>query len=524
MEFFDLFRGRARDEGAMSETCSQQGKYYEDEPILLSPERKSSLLPKEYRKMRDLAFGSAFDRSNDAKIFYLQAKNMEDFEDDCPYKGNEIIHYFTTYQSLSTAELRGYFTWRTRLRHGQLEETTTSFAYLYVYELLAMIGCSSKEDALEKLKWFCREYGEIDPPMRRNMERWIADFVIYYDLPAEEIKEFLHLESDEALNTLIHCDAVSDEELMSAITGLANYGLERSKCYKQKKEELTAVICEAYRRQNAAYSKKYGRPYARKLYRRTIKSEYHPFSGAVFYKRGHVSPYEYQLGTLRTYRYKDYLWQYEAVGTGVKSKELGQFVRAADRIVRDHYGIKPSLEAGKETKAMIKIIMDTISKNREEEKAAAEKAEREKIEFDLSKLSGIRSSSDAVGKRLMTEEERYPEEKVISQETATVISASPEKTEGMSTVNAPVLETAAETPADAHADAILSGNELQFMKLLLYGGELQDFLSENHLMASVLAESVNERLFDEFADTVIEFDGDTPVIVEDYLEDLKELI
>ncbi len=42
-------------------------------------------------------------------------------------------------------------------------------------------------------------------------------------------------------------------------------------------------------------------------------------------------------------------------------------------------------------------------------------------------------------------------------------------------------------------------------------------------MASVVAEAANERLFDVFADTVIEFDGDTPVIVSDYVDDLKGL-
>ena len=34
-------------------------------------------------------------------------------------------------------------------------------------------------------------------------------------------------------------------------------------------------------------------------------------------------------------------------------------------------------------------------------------------------------------------------------------------------------------------------------------------------------DEINERLFDDFGDTVIIFDGDTPEIIEDYKEELK---
>ena len=40
-------------------------------------------------------------------------------------------------------------------------------------------------------------------------------------------------------------------------------------------------------------------------------------------------------------------------------------------------------------------------------------------------------------------------------------------------------------------------------------------------MLSVAAEEINEALFDNFGDTVIAFDGDTPIIIEDYENELK---
>ena len=60
-----------------------------------------------------------------------------------------------------------------------------------------------------------------------------------------------------------------------------------------------------------------------------------------------------------------------------------------------------------------------------------------------------------------------------------------------------------------------------FLRILLYGGDLQALLRERGLLLSMVADSINEKLFDRFSDTVLLFDGETPEPVEDYLEQLK---
>ena len=57
----------------------------------------------------------------------------------------------------------------------------------------------------------------------------------------------------------------------------------------------------------------------------------------------------------------------------------------------------------------------------------------------------------------------------------------------------------------------------------LLTGESYQPLTEKGHMLSVLADEINETLYDRFGDNVIEFEGDTPVIVPDYEEDLKGL-
>lgn len=40
-------------------------------------------------------------------------------------------------------------------------------------------------------------------------------------------------------------------------------------------------------------------------------------------------------------------------------------------------------------------------------------------------------------------------------------------------------------------------------------------------MLSVATDRINETLFDHFSDTVIEFNGDVPSVIEDYADELK---
>ncbi|MCD8368790.1 MAG: TerB N-terminal domain-containing protein [Clostridiales bacterium] len=506
------------------------GRSYEDEPIHLSPEHEKKLPPKEYRRMRDLALQSPFNRNNDAKIFYLQARYMELFEDDCPYD-SEVLHYYPTYQSLSTAELRGYFTWRTRLRHGQLEKTSLSYAYLYIYELLHQIGAKDKENGFEKLTWFYEQYGALDPQIQRYTGQWIVDYAIYYNLPPERVRAYTNTDFDEAMDAMRHCDTVSDDVLFPAIMRLSSYRLDKSRAYKLHPAELAQVICEAYRILNARYAKRYQCPYTEKLYGHKVKTWYQPFRAAVFFDHVRRDHFEYWLSSVQCYRCEQNQWNVErAYLLPQRNQDLGVFVRAADRLVREAYDIRPALKAGNETKTMVRLIEDAIA----EQKKAATPI----IEFDLRQLNRIRKSSETIGNKLMTEEERYADgdetltaageapssvdqKKIPVTDSAIPLSASSAGFTG--SADSPCASTV--SPAESTSGGCpLSGDELRFTQILLYGGDLQSFLSEKHLMASVLAEAVNEQLYDEFADTVIEFNENTPVIVDDYRNDLKGMI
>ena len=70
----------------------------------------------------------------------------------------------------------------------------------------------------------------------------------------------------------------------------------------------------------------------------------------------------------------------------------------------------------------------------------------------------------------------------------------------------------------------LNGQLSDVLLMLLRGQSPESLLRERHLMPSVVADSLNEAFFDEIGDNVVECDGGTLSLVEDYREDIKQLL
>ena len=67
----------------------------------------------------------------------------------------------------------------------------------------------------------------------------------------------------------------------------------------------------------------------------------------------------------------------------------------------------------------------------------------------------------------------------------------------------------------------LTDTEKEILAAVLLGEDAAARARERGVMLSAAIDSINEKLFGIFFDTAIEFEGDTPVAVEDYIEDLK---
>ena len=73
-------------------------------------------------------------------------------------------------------------------------------------------------------------------------------------------------------------------------------------------------------------------------------------------------------------------------------------------------------------------------------------------------------------------------------------------------------------------DLPLTGDQIRLLRVLLEGTSANEILQAGHIMPSLAADTINEALFDVFGDTVLLCEDDELSVVEDYREDLAELL
>jgi hypothetical protein len=128
------------------------------------------------------------------------------------------------------------------------------------------------------------------------------------------------------------------------------------------------------------------------------------------------------------------------------------------------------------------------------EEASRIEAARPKISIDMTGLEQIRRDAGATRDSLLTEEELAES------------MAEP--------------EPAADEPAFAGLDTV----HLKLLITMLHGASISEQLREQHLMPTVVTDTINEAFFDEIGDSVVEYDGNSITLVEDYREDLERIL
>ena len=476
------------------------GHVYHDEEIPNAPiPTPKPPMPKLLCAMRSLVTTSRDYWQSRAELFLKQARLMASYEDDYVYNGS-VNQYFPTYDSLSDAQLRGYFTWRTAVRQGRVEKRGMSYASLYVYELLHLIGCRDAQDAYEKLCAFCAAYCSIDPQIAHYIADWEDEFVIYYGLDPKRITYggdgLMRHQQDDAIHTMLHRAEHTDEEVMAALCMLSSYRLERSKLYRTHTAEVNAVVLRVFDRAAEYYEKHRQISAFADLIAVPQTAPIRLFSSAVFQPSGEEQDRIYEVHPLRRYECVGGYWTLHSYERPERAAQrLGVFLRGVDAALRAHFGIS-AIQPPKLKKWQEKIIREEIDAFLRKE----QEAEARRVHLDFSQLARIRKDADVTQERLIVEEE----------EGAVPPMAVPQA-EQFASDDVPIMSVT------AAGDAGLSAAERRLLSDLLEGSALSWVHAEG-LLLSVLVDGINEKLYDDFEDTVIE--GDPPAVVLDYRDEL----
>ena len=452
-------------------------------------------LPDRLREMRRLYEYGRESPSARARNFYRQAVFMQDYEDDLPWMG-DFVCYFPTYHDLTTRQLRGYFTWRSKLRKGDIQPIATSAAYLYIYELLNGIGAASPEESLQKLREFEKGYldsGIGDKRMRPNLRRWMLEFAVLHDLSPELARQVANpemIERDAALAVLRAPENHSDEEVFTALCCLGGKKAESSPVLASHAEKGKALFAQSWRKASAYVWQ--GKDLFTLCFGEKKARQWYPLSNAVYYEQTRQQDRLYSLNDCRSYCCKNGVWQEEAYEKLSFDKgRLQGFLHETDARLRRYLETGRYLRENPADAWAIPYIDAVI----EEDKKAVIEAARPKITIDLSGLEQIRRDAATTRESLLTEDE-------IEE-----------------------MEEAAPPAAENETgDLPLDPIHVQILRALLEERDAAEILKAHHLMPSMTADAINEALFDEIGDTVLLCEEDQLLLVDDYIEELEQIL
>lgn len=553
-------------------------KIYADEPILKTGRQMQNFLPEQYRKMREISRwqddpkGGAGRWLSEAELFYRQGLLMADFEDDCPYNGT-FKSYFPTYNAMSDRQLRGYFTWRAQVRRGNIEETSTSFAFLYLYELICGIGVDDPLDGFDKIKAFWDAYRAFEPGIDRFARVWLQDYAVFHGLDPKLLHDSKTVAFDNALielrravRDLVPASAPSDqapkrrkaseptiplppneareERLMAAINALSTYNLNNSRLDRSHHRDLRHVACAVYVRMARYYDTHRKTGIVASLFGEETAMPYTMFASAVFFAPERHEDCEYRLDPIHIYRCQNGFWECMRIhGSRQKSSKLGEMMRACDQRLRLALDPAHPLKEEKVPKYLAKIIDDEIVAWLSWDAAH----QPVKIDIDLSQLGHIRSAAAQTREALLIDEEREDDALEDAEE---VDSGQPEAEPAANMVAEPVVTAIRQDEADeptipteqfcvvapllAPAPTPATAAPADITSALAPAAEdyLRALLEQNAAQAAstveksgqsedMLVDSINETLFDLVGDTVIEFGAAGPQIIEDYEADVR---
>ena len=376
--------------------------------------------------------------------------------------------------------------------------------------------------------------------MRQHLKVWIPDYLVYYDLPPDLAPGYVDTVSDQGKDLLTAFldsaavpqpgervrlpESTDTEELFRAMADVSAFDLRKSALVKKDPAEAAFFFARTLYGLAGRLKPRSRDPLQELWFGKRAVRTYRMFRSAVFHDHRNYRSYDYAVSPVKVFRCRDGIWMLEMYREDGQYKKLfGNICREMERQARQQLHLGRTLKDSSVSPAVEEMTADLVREYMEEreERAAAEakaakeaareaarKAMLDSVKIDMSLLGEIRRDAAETRDSLIVEEEN------VFPETETAPAAEPEAEKPKSTQAAPA----------ALPDTPLDPEEYFFLHALLYGEEWRSRLKERHIQLSMLADGINEKMMDLIGDTVIEFSGDSPEIIEDYTEDLREMI
>ena len=481
-----------------------------------------------------------------ADRFFAQAKFMEAFVDN--YEDHADFQcYYPTYSNMSNEQLRTYFTWRTKVRNGQIERTDLSYAFVYIYEMLNRIGEVSANEGLVRLLDFWHKYRYFDKKIDHYLERWVKDYYVYYQLecPFEDIlvqfPEGIPKESNIQQEIFHH----NYENKSAFLNQLSSHKFLSSKFYESELGyTLLECIPPALNAIDAFFQAREV-SFPSLLIGSAKREDYwRPFSRAVVVVHNPSVDYSVKISSLEEYVFINGKWQSQRLQPNFFSNLLGYIIKTVEAELRDLTGykrkLKPNINSiiydNIQDKHIQKMIYDPVFTETirnttrayfaqsgirpDTFKIAAQdddvSVKPVEVHVDFAKLDAIRAAAAEIQERLVIDESACEDD---------YLSAAPIST----TPQIPHTQTEQKSETDDTPPRILLSEQQRLcLRVIMNGNTVNSRVSEiakaNGMLPEMLLENINDTLFETFGDNIIDTAGDEPSIYDDYIDELINMI
>lgn len=500
-------------------------------------ERKRSL----FVQMRELSKTSGYfsDSGLQAAQFYNQGKFMERFEDDFE-ESVPFSLYFPSYQQMGYEQLRTYFTWRGKVRRGVVEQTSLSYVFVYLYELLNNIGAAPGFDGLEKLIFLWQAYRVFEKKLDRYLTGWVRDYFITKDFPCS-FRELLSrydflrpfyepLPQDSPFELYA---SLSDYKFTKSIFYTEERGAFLRQCFNRAVELLNALLAQGggsfedlifYGRKGSLW-----KPFEKALY----------FSGADRPKN-HRAQRTVKLSEAEVYWYDNGKWACSKNRIHRESgrRLIGYLFRRLEVLYRKSTGFSYKISADRS-----KVSTAELARFTEPDRffacvdeafiACDREARRVSVTVNPAQLEKIREKARITQEKLTVAAAADDTEPSVAETAPTaepepLPSAKPADPTPLALFPTPAADSAAVPPTDpwqALADS-LTPAQAGAVRLLLDGSgtaQLESLARQHGLMPEVLLDGLNEKALDLVGDSICEL-TDTVLLFEEYRKELERVL
>ncbi len=448
-----------------------------------------------------------------AVLFVLQARFMEHYEDD--YEGNAPFSmYYPSYQMMGYEQLRTYFAWRSRVRAGIVEETSLSYVFVYLYELLNGIGVRDAGDGLSKLAFLWDEYRGYEKKLDRYVRDWVRDYYVVGDFP-DSFEEVL--EGDGILKRLYR--PASPESYFDYYFPHSDYKVKQSIFYTQESEGDIRGCFNHVAGELDRYLGESGAAFDDLVFYGGQGGEWRPFQRALYCAPAPEKERDrtVRLSDTEFYRCQNGRWtaSRNRVLRDSGRRVVGYLLRRIEAFLRKKAGYRHKLNADRAR--LDAGALDGLPLDREDLLDRIDSAileyynlsRRISVSVDEKRLERIRENALLIQEKLLVEPV-FEEEDLPSP-----APVEPERTQE------PVGGD--DWPRFA---ASLSEAEKGAVRLALGGGSPREFYELARgwgVMPEVLVDGVNEKALEQVGDNVLEL-TDGLLVYDEYRESLERVI